>query len=119
MWLTVDRAKWRSRIGRVAMWLVLTRRIRPDWPYWRGRRAFAALDAVGWPLAWIGGVLQLPRHGGLVGAAIVVWASIAAVRRLRLAVKSNPRYAFTTWRWCKVSALILFVAAVVNATIGT
>jgi hypothetical protein len=101
------------------MWLVLTRSSRPDRPYWRGRRVLAALDAVVWPLAWIGGVLQLPRHGGLVGVAIVVWASLAAVKRLRLAVKRNSRYGFTTWRWSKVAALVLFVAAVVSATLGT
>jgi len=100
------------------MWWVLTRRRGPDWPYWRGRRAFASLDAVGWPLAWIAAAIHLPGHGGVAGAAVIVWASIAAVRRLRVAVARNPRYPFTTWRWCKVLALVLFVASVVNATIG-
>ena len=62
------------------MWLLLTRKTPPDRPYWRGRRGMAMLDAVGWPLAWIVGVLHLPQHGGLVGAAIVAWASLCTPR---------------------------------------
>ena len=100
------------------MWLVLTRRIRPDKPYWRGRRACAALDAVGWPLAWVAAALHLPRHGGLVGAVIVVCAAIAAVSRLRLAIWKNHRYAFTTWHWAKAVALLIVVAAIAKATLG-
>ena len=35
------------------MWLLVARGPRPDAPDWPGRRMFAAVDAVVWPLLWV------------------------------------------------------------------
>lgn len=100
------------------MWLLLQRPPRADMPYWPGRRIWATLDAAFWPLAWIAGVLQLHGHGALFGAAIIAAASIAAASRLRLAVWSNHRYVFTTWRWAKVLVWLILVAALMKASLN-
>ena len=100
------------------MWLVLTRKVQPDRPHWPGRRVCAAVDAVGWPMAWVAAAMQFPRQGGLVGAVIVMCATLAAASRLYRAIGSNHRYAFTTWRWSKALAGLLIGAAIVKVTIG-
>lgn len=92
------------------MWMVLVRTPRPDEPSWRGRRELAALDAVAWPLLWIVVVAtQLPAHGGLFGAVIVVLSVMVGCARLSTALGATHRYRFTTWRWgCVLVKLLIF-----------
>ena len=99
------------------MWLLLGRTHRPDVPYWPGRRACAAIDAVGWPLAWIVATMNVRDRGGLVGALVVAVASIAAIRRLARAVWGNHRYYFTVWRWGRIVLCLLLIAWAVKWTL--
>src|SRR4051794_4557952 len=95
------------------MILLLRRESRPDAAYWTGRESLAALDAVAWPAAWVIGARCLPAHGGIAGVFIVAFCTVAAVHRLRRALRANHRYHFTTWRWGRiVLALLLFAYAV-------
>ena len=92
------------------MILLLRREPRPDAPYWTGRWRLAALDAVAWPAAWVIGALCLPSHGGIAGALLVAFCTVAAVHRLRLALRANHRYYFTTWRWGRIGLTLLLFA---------
>jgi hypothetical protein len=101
------------------MFLLLRREPRPDAAYWTGRWSLAALDAVAWPAAWIIGAGCLPSHGGIVGAFLVAFCTVAAVHRIRLALGANHRYYFTTWRWGRIGlALLLFAYALKWATLA-
>ena len=96
------------------MLLLLSRTPLPDAPYWPGRRWFAVLDALAWPLIWLLGIAALAIPIGLVGwlvAAVVVWH--AAVRSRR-AIWLNHRYRFTTWRWGGVIMVLLALGSVLK-----
>ena len=84
------------------MWIFFTPALRPDAPYWPGRRWLAALDALAWPAAWALVVVQAPTAMGIVGMLIIACAALFAASRLHQALLRNERYRFTTWRWGKV-----------------
>jgi hypothetical protein len=101
------------------LFLFLRREARPDAAYWPGRWSLAALDAVAWPAAWVIGARFLPSKGGIAGAFLVAFCTIAAVHRLRLALRANHRYYFSTWRWGRIGlALLLFAYALKLAAIA-
>ena len=91
------------------MWLVFERTRRPDAAYWPGRQVFAALDALAWPLAWVAATLHVRDRCGIVGAMVVVVATLQALRRVRRALRENHRYFFTTWRWARIVSIALLV----------
>jgi hypothetical protein len=81
------------------MWILFARSLRPDVPYWPGRRFLAALDALLWPGLWFAVILYGPFEMGSVGFVAGVGLAVSAVSRLRCALCRNERYRFTTWRW--------------------
>lgn len=91
------------------MWMLLARAAPPDAPYWPGRRWFAALDAIGWPMFWLTVLAGVPVRTGLVGAVLATLAVIVGLHRLRVALWHNHKYRFTTWRWGRLLfALLVF-----------
>ena len=96
------------------MWLLMVREPRPDAPAWPGRRACSSIDAIVWPLLWVLLIKQVPEPVGLVGPFVTAVAALCAVGRLHRALWVNHRYWFTTWRWGKVAAGLLFVGAVLK-----
>jgi len=93
------------------MWLLVSRAPPPDAPNWPGRRWLAALDAVGWPMAWVLSVAYVPMPAGLMGPTVVAFAALTALGRCRRALWVNHRYRFTTWRWGRGVALLMLVGA--------
>ena len=81
------------------MWIFMARPPRPDASPWLGRRAFAALDAVLWPLLCLVAISSVPFQVGALGWVAVGVASFAAIVRIRRALWRNERYWFTTSRW--------------------
>lgn len=96
------------------MWLMWTRAAEPDAPYWPGRRWLAAVDALVWPFFWVLVVSHAPRPVGLVESFVAVVAMLFAFGRLQRALWMNHRYRFTTWRWGRVAAVLLFVGLVMR-----
>lgn len=95
------------------MWMLIARAAPPDSPYWPGRRWFAALDAIGWPMFWLGVLSHIPVRTGLVGTGLASVAVIVGLYRLRIALWRTHRYRFTTWRWGRLLlALLVFGAAI-------
>lgn len=93
------------------MWLLYARAPVPDAPYWPGRRLFALLDAVVWPLviaAFIGGT---SLQTGVVGSLTLALCVLFGVRRCMCALWHNERYQFTTWRCGLPLAALLAVGA--------
>ena len=91
------------------MWLLYARAPTSDAPYWPGRRWLAAVDAVAWPMLWVIVFSHAPKPVGLVGPVVTAVALLCAIGRLHRAVWVNHRYRFTTWRWGRVAAALLFV----------
>ena len=96
------------------MWLLVARAPPPDVPYWPGRRWLAAVDAAGWPLFWVVLVNHAPKPVGLVGPFVVAVALLCALVRLHRALWVNHRYRFTTWRWGRLAAALLFIGLVLK-----
>ena len=96
------------------MWLLVSRVPPPHARYWPGRRWFAALDAVGWPMAWVLAVAYAPMPAGLTGTTVVAFVALSALGRCRRALWVNHRYRFTTWRWGRVVALLLVVGSMLK-----
>lgn len=99
------------------MWILVTKMPRPDAASWPGRRAWAALDAVGWPLMWMVAVWHLPAHGQLLGTSVVALSVVMGLARLHRALWCNPRYFFTTWRWGRVLGLLLALGWALKAAV--
>jgi hypothetical protein len=96
------------------MWLLFTRTVPPDVPYWPGRRWLSAIDAVAWPgVAWAA-LSQVADDGGLVLPLVMALLFMSAVRRLHTALFLNHRYRLTTWRWGRVLAWVLAVGALLR-----
>ena len=95
------------------MFLMVVRAPRPDASYWPGRRWLAAIDAIGWPVAWVVFVRQIPG-AGIVGAVAIAAAVLCAIGRLHRAWAVNERYWFTTWRYGRILAAVWLVAAVIK-----
>ena len=91
------------------MWLLIARQPAPDAPYWPGRRAFAAVDAVAWPLFWVLLFSHAPKPVGLVGPFVAAVALLCGLGRLHRALWVNHRYRFTTWRWGRVVGALLLM----------
>lgn len=93
------------------MIVFVQRELRPDAPYWPGRRLLAAADAVAWPLIWIVLAHQFSKAAGLVFLVTVV-AILCAFFRLCGAIFNNQRYWFTSWWVARLFALLCFVGIV-------
>jgi hypothetical protein len=98
----------------MSMWVLFTRALPPDAPYWSGRRWLAALDAVAWPCAAWYWLSQFTGSGGLVFALAQGLLVVSALRRLSTALHVNHRYHFTTWRWGRVVVWLLAIGAVLS-----
>jgi len=96
------------------MWLLIAREPRPNAPSWPGRRWFAAVDAVVWPLLWVLVLRHAPEPAGLIGPFVVAVVLLCALERLHRAVWVNQRYWFTTWRWGRVAVALLVVGMVLK-----
>jgi len=96
------------------MWIVINREPRPDAPEWPGRRWLAAVDAVGWPAAWVALVFSAPVPTGVVGQVAVAVAVWCGLGRLHRALCENHRYWFTTWRWGRVALAMLVMGWVIK-----
>ena len=91
------------------MFLIVAREPAADVAYWPGRRWFAAIDALVWPVMWVVVIANIPAPVGLVGAVGTAFAVLAALSHLHRAVWNNHRYRFTVWRWGRlVLAMALF-----------
>ena len=99
------------------MWLILTRPERPDASMWPGRKALALADALAWPAMWIVAIASVPAATGAVGHVLVAVISLVAVRRLVRAIWRNERYRFSTVRWGRVVAALIFLAIAIKAAI--
>jgi len=99
------------------MWLILTRPARPDAPMWPGRKALALADALAWPAMWILAIANVPAATGAVGYVLVAVASLVAVRRMARAIWTNERYRFSTVRWARVVATLIFFAIAIKVAI--
>ena len=96
------------------MWLLISRTAAPDAPYWPGRRWLAAIDAVALPVALTLALHAASQQLGIVGPLFVAVALLVATRRAYRAIFANHRYRFTTWRWGRVAAALLFVGFVLK-----
>lgn len=99
------------------MWIVWVRE-REVAPDWAGRRWWAALDAIAWPLGWMVFAQGLPPESGALGPLVVAVGVTAAVLRLRRAVLKNDRYWFTTWRWGRILLAGGLMAVVIRVASG-
>lgn len=99
------------------MWLLVAREPRPDARYWSGRRWFAAIDAVAWPLVAVLLVYLAPKPVGIVGPMVVALAVLCALGRLHRAIWINHRYWFTTWRWGRIAVALMVVGWVLKLTL--
>lgn len=99
------------------MWILVTRELQPDAPYWPGRRWLAVIDAVAWPLLWIVVLSKVPAPVGLVGPMVVGVALLCGLTRLRQALWENHRYRFTTSRWARFAAGILLLGATLKVVL--
>ena len=99
------------------MWLLVSRKPRPDVAYWPGRRLLAAIDAVAWPFLWTMVFAHAPEPVGIVGPFVAAVAFLCTLGRLRRALWLNHRYWFTTWRWARVVAAGLVAGAVLRLTL--
>ena len=99
------------------MWLILTRPERPDAPMWSSRKALALADALAWPAMWIVAVASVPAATGAVGCVLVAVVSLVAVRRMARAIWRNERYWFSTVRWGRVVATLIFLAIAIKVAI--
>jgi hypothetical protein len=93
----------------VKVFVLISRKPRPDFASWPGRRVLAVLDAVAWPVAVLVVVATSPINAGALGAVLIVIAAFAGVCRLCRALWRNERYRFTTWVWGKRLAALLLV----------
>lgn len=100
------------------MWLLVTHEPRPDAPDWPGRRLFAAIDAVIWPLMWVLLIRHAPQPVGLIGPFASALAVLFSLGRLHRALWVNHRYWFTTWRWGKAVAATLLVGGVLKLSMS-
>lgn len=107
----------RDGMKELLMWLVIAKQPAPDAPYWPGRRALTAADAVVWPLGALALLLSAPTPTGVVAPVAVAVAGVAAAIRLHRALWVNERYRFTTWRWGKVVAVLLLIGVVLKLTL--
>jgi hypothetical protein len=96
------------------MWFVVAREAKPDAPYWPGRRLFAAVDAVVWPLLWVLVFSHAPKPVGLIGPFVAAVAMLCALGRLHRALWANHRYWFTTWRWGRIAVVLLLMGLVLK-----
>jgi hypothetical protein len=96
------------------MWFVVGREAKPDAPYWPGRRLFAAVDAVVWPLLWVLVFSHAPKPVGLIGPFVAAVAMLCALGRLHRALWVNHRYWFTTWRWGRIAVALLLMGLVLK-----
>lgn len=96
------------------MWLLCARAPAPDAPYWPGRRWLAAVDAAVWPLLWVLVVSHAPKPVGLIGPFVAAVALLCTLDRLHRALWVNHRYRFTTWRWGRIVAALVFIGAVMK-----
>lgn len=93
------------------MWILLSRPPRPDAAVWRGRKTWAAIDAVLWPGACLAGLLRIAPHAGVFVPVGVAMALMWAAHRLHVALFRNHRYRFTSLRLAKVFGVLLLVGA--------
>ena len=100
------------------MWMLVAREPTPDAPYWPGRNCLAAVDATAWPVAWLLLFSQAPVPVGLFGPFVSAVALLCVLGRLYRALCINHRYRFTTWRWGRAVAILIFVGAVLKATLA-
>jgi hypothetical protein len=100
------------------MWVLFARAPPPDAPYWPGRRLLATIDAVGWPLFWVGVFVHAPKPRGIVFAIALAVALLCGIGRLHCALWINHRYRFATWRWFRVCAGLLLVGVVVKLAVA-
>ena len=66
------------------MWILINREPRPDALDWPGRRWLTAIDAVGWPAAWVAFVPSAPVPTGVIGqvaVAVAVWCGLGRLHR--------------------------------------
>lgn len=99
------------------MWLLVAREPRPDARYWSGRRWFAAMDAVVWPLVVVLLVQLAPKPVGIVGPMVLALAVLCALGRLHRAIWINHRYWFTTLRWGRMVLALMVVGWVLKLTL--
>lgn len=88
------------------MWVFLTRAQAPDARPWPGRRWFAAIDAIAWPLGFAWLTTLAPNEGGVFGLLIRALVVVIALRRLHRALRANHRYRFAAWRVVRIAAIV-------------
>lgn len=101
------------------LFLLIPREPSPDFVYWPGRRALAALDAVAWPSAAVVVVVASPYKLGAFGAVVIVIAAYVGTQRLNRALRMNQRYRFTTWVWSKRLVALLLASALLKLALQT
>ena len=62
------------------MFLIVAREPAADAPYWPGRRWFAAIDALVWPVMWVVVIANIPAPVGVVGAVGTAFAVLEPPR---------------------------------------
>lgn len=100
------------------MLVFFVRQPRPDARYWAGREFLAALDAVGWPIAWIVAIRAVEVPVGVMGPFFIAVCVLAAVTRLRRALWENHRYWFTTWKWGRYVFAIWIAGMALKLAVG-
>ena len=93
------------------MWILLSRPPRPDAAIWRGRKTWAAIDAVLWPGLYLATLLRVASHAGVFVPVGVAIALLWAIHRLRVALWTNQRYRFTSLRVATIGGALLLVGA--------
>jgi undecaprenyl pyrophosphate phosphatase UppP len=68
-------------------------------------------------MLWVLAVVNAPFATGVVGAVVAAVAVLAAISRLSRAIWQNERYWFTAWRWARLGAPLLFIAAMLKLAI--
>ncbi|ACB33153.1 hypothetical protein Lcho_0881 [Leptothrix cholodnii SP-6] len=100
------------------MWLLISRRVRSEMPYWPGRRLLAAIDALVWPAVWLVVLMRVEVPMGVTRSVFMAVLAMCAVSRLWRATFDNSDYTFTTWRWGKVLGGLLLVSWFIQLTLA-
>jgi len=109
----MPRGRSRQTSAAPSMLLLLTRPPLPDARPWPGRRWFALVDALAWPMVWLAFAVKAMPDGLAAWAVAAALTGCTAVRCWR-ALWLNHRYRFTTWRWGRAIVALLALGALLK-----
>lgn len=99
------------------MWVLYARAPVPNFPYWRGRRWLALLDAALWPALLAFNVIIFPLNAGVLGPMVLAVCALVGVRGCARALWRNEQYRFTTCRLAAPLGALLALGILLKFTV--